>query len=124
MPDRLAITLNNEKVELFMSFGLLNSLVKIIGESEDISQIYVAPELQEAVLKTVLAKRAPSGTPIEEVNLDDFDLSIEDGKRILAWVSEHCLDFLLNGLENAKSLASRNAERVKTLMSSSGGSEA
>lgn len=117
MSESLTVTVNGEEKKLFMSYGLLNKLAKMVGDANDVSDIYISPDLQAEVLKLALFGK---GTPPD---LDDIDISIGDSDKVINWVGEHTLNFFLRGLEAASALSKKNEARVLKLMPSSDGTE-
>ncbi|KGM36129.1 hypothetical protein [Inquilinus limosus] len=108
-----------------MSFALLNRLVAIVGEINGVSSAEMDPVVRDVILKEVLVKRGKSGLVEDEnFDLDNYDMSIDDGIAILDWVSDHCLDFFIRQIEKAKATAEAIAPRLKSLSPSETGSQA
>lgn len=117
MQNRISVQIKDETVELLMSYGLLNRIVRNFAEMGDIAKLYVDVNLQAAVIQEVLAKRTVNGTPIGNMDLDDLELSMDDSEKIVAWVAEHAMDFFLKGLEKVKDLTEATAPRMEKLTS-------
>jgi hypothetical protein len=98
---RLTISLDGEKRELFMSFGLLNELCRAIGNLEAAVQIPIDNELRDYTLLAVLSKRDDQGAVADggAVNLRTLEIEVQDAEDLLAWVSEHVTDFFLRTME-------------------------
>jgi hypothetical protein len=121
--DKITVKVNGEDREIFMSFGLLNSVTKIVYDMQMVATMALVPELREDVLKQLLAKRTPSGKVTAAIDdIDEIDISIDDVVSLLDWTSEHLLDFFLKALDKAKSMADRNQARMTALMPSGSGS--
>lgn len=125
MSDKLTITVNGEEREIFMSFGLLNHLCNVIGTVENVPLISMDAELRNVILPLTLAERSKSGKLInkELPEVDDFEISVSDGEKLLEWVTDHAGNFFIKALETAKRLESNNRERLQGLMQSSDGSK-
>jgi hypothetical protein len=96
------VTVNGDKREIFMSYGLLTHLVSVIGDATRVPAVVVDGALREAVMKALLAKRKPSGKIVEELaDYDDLDIEISEVENLLAWAQGHVLGFFLRALEKA-----------------------
>ena len=123
LDPKISVKFNGEDREVFMSFGLLNSLTKVIGDPTRIPAVGVDPELREDVLSELLADRKPSGKiskPIEDI--DDIEIPIEDVELLLNWASEHVMGFFLRSLNKAAELQKKHAPAMTALLSSLDGS--
>ena len=121
MDDKLSIHVNGAERSLFMSYGLLNRCAKIVQELEEPSQFYVDIDAQERVICEVLRKYAPDGK--ENPSIDDFEMSVDESRRLIEWVAEHVIDFFLKGLEGAKKTGDRFYSQMAELLPSSTGTE-
>jgi hypothetical protein len=122
--ETLEITVGDEKRELFMSFGLLNQLAKLIGSPDDVAQIYLNGELRDLVLACALAKRKKSGKIIEEVDVDDLEISTDDIEAILEWLGDHVMGFFVRSLTKVAGISGKHKEKLAALVSSLDGSKA
>jgi hypothetical protein len=97
--DTLTVTVDGQKREILMSYGLLNELSRHIQDPAQIPAIAVNADVRDTVLKAVLAGRKKSGkitTPVED--LDEIDISLADIELILGWVGEHLMGFFVRSL--------------------------
>jgi hypothetical protein len=123
-PEKLKVTVNDSSVELFMSYGLLNRLAKIGGSAEDLSAIYVTPDMQERIIiECLCTKMKPHDKEKDEVEIDDFELTPDEAQKIVDWAGAHIVDFFLRAFNKATSANQRMEPMLNALMSSSGGSE-
>lgn len=122
MADKFTIKIDGKERDIKMTFGLLNTLCRRVGDIDGASQITMDQELRDAVLVELLSDRDKAGKITEEINLAELDVSIDDMIELLDWAGNHVLDFFLKGLERAKALQDRNLDRVKALMPSPSGS--
>ena len=89
---------------LFMSYGLLNRLSLVVGKLEDLPLIYLDANLQAAVISNVLGSYDTDKKEFTAVDPDQVNyppLVIAD---LLAWISEHLLDFFAQTLQKTKHL--------------------
>jgi hypothetical protein len=119
--EKLSVTINGARHELFMSFGLLNRLTDIVGRTSSLSTAALDSEDREKILKLVLEKRGKSGAIEAPVVLDDVDISVDEVMRVLEWVSEHCIGFFIRATEQTKLLGDKFAARLENLMPSPDG---
>ena len=121
MNDKITIVLNGVSRVVFMSYGLLNRLVRVVSDLPDLSQVMVNPEAQERLLKEILVKRDAEGNPVGPHTLDELEMSIEDATRLLNWATDHVLTFFVSGLATLKEIDSRHSAKIGALMPSSTG---
>lgn len=120
--DHILVTVNEEERDLFMSFGLLNELSKILGDPQQVASVMIDPDLRTEVLSLVLAKRKKSGKLEEAIDMDDVDISIEDVERVLHWTQEHVISFFVRSLKQVMAVTTNHKTEVSNLASSMGGS--
>lgn len=109
------LTQDGQSREIKMSFGMLNHLARLVGVVDNVPAIATDPDLQSAIMQVVLAKRSEKGKILEPIDLDEVDMSIDDVRAILDWVSEHLFDFFLKGLEKAKQIIVDRKDQLKNL---------
>lgn len=120
--DTITVIVNEEERTLFMSFGLLNELTKLVGDPTQVASIPIDVELRTDVLKLVLAKRKKSGKLEEEIDFDDLDIAVADVERVLHWTQEHVISFFVRSLRQVLSVTKNHETEVSNLASSMGGS--
>jgi len=97
-PERITVTINNTSVPLFMSFGLLNTLVAPITSVDELIQIDQDPELRNFVLEVCLTKRDDDGQRISKPDLNA--ISYSEGEEVLDWARGHLNNFFTKRLKN------------------------
>jgi hypothetical protein len=122
--DKITVKLNGKERELFMSFGLLNSLTRIVDDPSRVPAVRTDPELRDAALAAALAERKPSGKIEKEVDIDDIDITIEDVERTLDWVMEHVMSFFVRALKKVVAVTEANKADMEALASSVNGLKA
>jgi len=118
------ITVDGQPKDIKMTFGLLNQLVRTIGDIESVADISFDIELREALLQECLAPRDENGRIEKEVNLFLIDVNPDDVIDLLDWVGAHVTDFLLAQMTRAKEMMEHRSDQVKALMPTSTGTPA
>ena len=111
--DRITITIDGEQREIFMSAGLASRLQFMCNNLENLTEVYSNLALQVAMVLECLAPRTKHGEQLKEINLDDFDLSHEEYKRLLDWAQSHTMYFFferVNDLMKLKDPANKTAK--------------
>lgn len=118
----ITVKLGSSEREIFMSFGLLQTLAKMVGpvtNIEVIPLIMIDPEKAEEFLVEVLAERTPSGKVTSKPELLDHEISPEDVDRVIEWMVGHLLHFFIQKLMNlAKVQKSLEGAKAAAEMSS------
>lgn len=91
--------------DIFMSAGLRAQLVAVSQLTADTSELYSNARLQELMIVECLAPRTTRGQAKQDYTMDDFEISIEDGDRIVDWAIEHILYFFTNAVLKLKTAA-------------------
>lgn len=99
IPDSLTIMEAGKPRELFMSFGLLNELLAIVGDLPDISTIGIDPALRYGVLNSVLSERDDNGVIVKPLVMFTLRVEVSDIQKLFSWVAEHLLNFFLTAIE-------------------------
>ena len=125
--DTISITVNKEMKEVFMSSGLLRNILILVGDIQDFQLIYSDFHLQNAILIEALRPRTELGNPNNKPTVDDFEMSIDDGNKLIDWIVEHVLHFFVELSERAVVTAQRNQSlmtRLEKLTPSPSGTKA
>jgi hypothetical protein len=104
--------------DIFMSAGLRAQLVAISQLTADTSELYSNARLQELMIVECLAPRTARGQPKEEYTLEDFELSVDEGDKIVEWAIEHILSFFTNAVLKLKTAAENPNSHLMTLAQS------
>ena len=122
IPDTITIMEADKPRELFMSFGLLNELLMIVGDIPDISTIGINPDLRFAVLNSVLAERDGNGLVTKPLVMFTLRVTTPDIQRLISWVAEHLLNFFLTAIEQNLVTHTRHQGRLTGSTGSGSGS--
>lgn len=99
---RMTVTNGDKPHEIFMSFGLLNRITRYLGDIDQLPQLAVSPELQEAVLVEIFTERDKQGVALKVPTLDEIEVSLEEVESILDFVGEHIANFFMQTAEKAQ----------------------
>lgn len=107
--------LDGSQITLFMSFGLLNKLSAMVGDLRDLPNIYMVPELQDALIYELLVPRTEEGIALKPYKLYQFsdEISPEQGEALLNWCEEHLTSFFMKRLQAAQALQERLIQKMK-----------
>lgn len=108
-----------EEREIFMSYGLLNSLVRVLGDPSRTAALDLDPDLAEQVLLLVLIPRSPTGKPT--VSFEEFELpglDPEEAYKLFDWVKEAVLSFFVKRLRKTIDAIEEKKDDLASLGSS------
>jgi hypothetical protein len=108
-------TLDGAGFEVFMSFGLLNELCKLVGDPETVTRLPFEHTMRDTFLTALLQDRNRVGKIIGARSMDEMDIDPQAVVAILAWASEHVLDFFINQAVSIKAISDKNEEKLKAL---------
>lgn len=114
-PDNFTITKDGQPYDIKMTFGLLNELVRTIGDIEAVAEISFDIELRDEVLNQIFAARDEKGRITEPVNLFTLDVHQDDIVNLLEWVGSHVTDFLLKQLVRTKGVMEAHQDLLTAL---------
>ena len=103
-PDRIDLSVTTDEGQIeprdaFMSYGLLNDLVRVVGDPNKASVIELDPELADVVVRLVLIPRSKTGKKM--IDLTVFDppgLTVGEAMKLFDWTKAHLLDFFTSRL--------------------------
>lgn len=98
----LSVTKDGKPCSLFMSFGLLNQLTRLMGDIDQLPMLAVDPVLQEKVLVEIFTERDARGNPTNIPSLYEVNVSIEDIDLILNFVGDHIANFFMVAAERSQ----------------------
>lgn len=103
----------NVEKKIFMSFGLLDTIARKIGDIEKLFAVGADLELNQIVMSHLLTLNE-KGRP-EPTKYDAFEstegVDFEDLQRLLGWAAGHLTDFFIESLEQTMDNLER--QRVK-----------
>lgn len=105
---------NGAPRKIFMSFGLLSRLASFVGEDKHLPQLFSDIDLQNVIIGEMLAKRDAEGLIVLKADPMSLEANctIEEGHRLMEWVSEHLSDFFVKRLHATLKMQ----ERMKATM--------
>jgi hypothetical protein len=112
-PDTLTITRDGKTFELFMSFGILNELLPVVGDINRLAQIAIDTQLRKEVLSILFSDRDENGVVTKPLNMFTLRVTPDDIQIVCGWVASHCLDFFLGAIEKVVETHSPFKERFQ-----------
>lgn len=107
------LQVNGEAREIFMSYGLINELSRIVQDPARIPAIYVDPDVRDAVLLAILAERNEAGKVLNKAkDIYDFAVSLKDIDKMLGWAMTHLTDFFVQGVLQSRAQLDYQQERL------------
>lgn len=110
--------------ELFMSAGLIRRLASISQSHQGLIDIYTDPSMQSFMLSEILKPRTKRGEPSLEYQLEDFDISTSEAKKVIDWAIQHIIYFFIDAVSSVKAAAMDKESNLTKLAASMTGSPA
>lgn len=114
--DRLTINVNGKDQEIFMSGGLIRTIVPYVENSQTAAEIFGEAALQNEIIVECVRPRTKSGEPKKNFTIDDFEITTEDSNKLVAWVTEHVLYFFIDSMTTVYSFGQKNQAQIQKLM--------
>lgn len=111
------LTIDGKTREVFMSYTLLNQLVKIVGDFSKIGNIIVDHDIRDQFLTVMIQERDERGRVSEEnfISLDNAGLSVEDANVALKFGTEHVADFFVEQLRSQMETGQKHSELMEQI---------
>ena len=117
--DRLTITVNNQPLEIFMSAGLIRLIAPIYSGGLNVDEIFQDPEVQNEIILLAVQPRGKRGqTPDKYDSIEDVEMSLEDGFKLVGWVTEHVFHFFIESATTARELGHRATPHMERFLKS------
>ena len=114
--DRIFITVNGKEKEVFMSGGLIRTLLPYFNDFEDFAEIFSRPEEQNQIIVEALKDRTAAGRAADkDKTIFDFEMNMDDTNKLVNWVVEHSLHFFIESVTRAKDLFVQNSGKIQDL---------
>lgn len=113
--DRISVKngKTGKDVEFFMSYGLLNEMIKIIdARPETIATLDIDPVISEVLLAALFSERDDNG---KVLGIVPFDLSIDDAEAVFDWIKEHTMGFFMRRLSKTKDFFDSRKDQLTSL---------
>tara|TARA_X000001388_G_scaffold52616_5_gene38379 strand:+ start:14816 stop:15172 length:357 start_codon:yes stop_codon:yes gene_type:complete len=95
------IKINDSEKEVFMSFALLNTITGYFENPEQLSEIFLNPQVRESILVELLSERNPTGRITKQLNTSSLLIDPNDVLDLLEWVAEHVENFFTQAFKKA-----------------------
>ena len=120
LSDTHVVTFGKEPLELFMSFGLLTEIARVVEDIPLVSQIAVDAELREKVFGLLFGERDVKGKLTRALEMHEILISVRDAQAVTKWVQGHLFDFFIGAMEAATSAAAPFESRMRGMLPLSG----
>ena len=94
--DIIHVTYDGKDKEIRMTYGLQQLLCSRVSSLEAVENMYLDATLQTVLMNDVLAERDEKGNVVEEGKQWAMWLNVEDGERLMDWISGHLVDFFIS----------------------------
>ena len=95
-PDTIYVTYDGKDKEIRMTYGLQQLLCSRVSSLEAVENMYLDATLQTVLMNDVLAERDEKGNAVEEGKQWAMWLNVEDGEKLMDWISGHLVDFFIS----------------------------
>lgn len=107
--------------EIFMSAGLVRRLASLSQTHQGLIDLYTDPSMQSFMISEILKPRTKRGEAALEYQLEDFDITIEEGQKVSNWAIQHIIYFFTEAVLNVKTAAmDKNSSLTKLAASMTG----
>lgn len=98
--------------QIKMTYGLLQKLASRFNDLGQVENLSLDYNLQNDLINEVLAERDENGQ--REIPLKDYslELSLDEGKALMDWISGHIIDFFISQLQ----AQTKAAEKLQPLV--------
>jgi len=110
---RFEVTFNNTKKEVFMSFGLVNTIAGMFEDMSQLTEAFTNPHVRGALVVECLSERNENGGLVKEIDLNTLGIETEHLFEFLTWVEAHVSDFFTQSLVRATSSMRKKAQGMK-----------
>lgn len=95
-PEIIHVTYDGKDKEIRMTYGLQQLLCSRVSNLEAVENMYLDANLQTTLMNDVLAERDEKGNVTDEGKQWSMWLNIEDGEKLMDWISGHLVDFFIS----------------------------
>jgi len=117
MTDKLAprftLVLGETEKELYMSFGLLNTLSNLFESPDQLSETFTNATLRLDILLLCLSKRDIYGKITEEFALNELEVDTDHLLDFFDWVEGHISYFFIQAWERSIRSTKKRTEAIR-----------
>jgi hypothetical protein len=117
MTDKLAprftLVFGEEKSEVLMSFGLINTLSGLFESPDQLSETFTNPVLRLDILLLCLSTRDKYGKITEEFAIHELEIDADHLLDFFDWVEGHISHFFMQAWERAIRSTKKRTEAIK-----------
>lgn len=114
-------TIQFQGAEVKMTYGLLNTLCRVVGEVDAAMFMSIDNDIRERVLVELLSSRDAKGKITDEISIFDITANPDDVAALLDWAQELVIDFFVQRTEKMTSLVLPLTKKVAALKASLSG---
>lgn len=127
-PDRtFPLTVNGEKIDIVMSYGLFNEIMKVIPNPGQITDLVISdPFLRDYVVRRMLTGNKRVEKDEDLVDPFELDIDLDELDGLVTWVAEHVLHFFMKSAAKTAKIGEKyqgTAEHLTQLGQSLTGAE-
>lgn len=107
--------------ELFMSYGMFNDIMRILGATEDAVDLLISDSnVRDLVVRRLFTKLDHALENTEElINPHDMPVSPLELDDIVAWVADHVIHFTISTAEKTRPVVERYQSRQEAFLNQS-----
>lgn len=110
------ITVNGEKQEIKMTYGLFNAISQVIPNPGQITDLVITdPFLRDYVIRRVLTGNKHVERDEDLVDPFELDIDLEALDDLVSWVAEHILHFFMKSAAKTAAIGKKYETTVETL---------
>lgn len=111
------LKVNGEEHTVFMSGGLIRTIMPMFMATDDFGAIYGDFQLQNAVIIELLRPRSKNNRDkkITDYDIDDFEISLEETNALIEWTVEHVLNFFVDTMKSTQNVTERSLPQLQLL---------
>jgi len=100
----IMVTVNGQAQNLFMSYGLLTELARVVPTIDHITALVADNDMRDKFIETLLAQRDQNGVVVAPRSVHSVNISLDDVESLFAWGQAHLLGFFLRALGRSKQM--------------------
>lgn len=124
MQDFYKITTSSGVTEIKMTYGLLNTLCRTVGELDGAALMALDNDIREQMIIEILSPRDTRGQITEPISTFNLTNSVDEIAGLLAWAQEHVFDFFVRSATKSRQLSEQHRKSLEALQPSSAGGAA
>lgn len=100
LSDTIIVTTGGDTREIKMTWGMLTLLASYFTDTGQIEHVSIDSGLQSKLINELVAERDEDGVRINSRKNYALEMTMEEGKRVAAWMMEHLSRFFISQLQD------------------------